>query len=846
MLKRIASRLSLVALVISLSFYTISVHAESNLDKPVVKQESDDLVIDADKIIINKNHSILTGNVIAKYPDAVLNTEELNLHKLDTKAEDNGKDYFLIKGDRYVKIKKTDGTFAYVKSILHNQRDKTSKLDNVQIFPGQFKNVRGFLSSVDENEDGYTASNSIFSLCVTEDEILSHERKNYDDVVVKNPQYDIEDKTSSDILAHEKGSTLSLESKGLSFLKSEKLVSAKQSILRAFGVPIFYIPKFSFHLGDNQGDSGFLLPKLLLVGTKQIGLEIPFYLRLRDDFDIAISRLQYQDVNLGLGNSGTIDGKGPEYQLGDLKRMRTSSTGIRLRHLVSDKYHFASFYNLEALFTDKTILVNNNTKLGQFDNGELQYGTRGFINLYSRIKLSDTTFLNTDWLYTTDRNFMYIYKMDFRQYKINTASLFDITDSHYHSISIVGFQPLMMPLTNAMPANIMPVFRSDIDFDKDKLGGNIYFKNNFSHLSRQLGYDHTRFTTDIGYTLPYNVDDLGVRVEFDTLLRGQYDHFKNNAINQQAVFPGEQAIKDQYLYAFGNYAAMVENPMYLTAHNASNIGRVGQVMNFNKLQVSKELIGVSDLGVTIIEPKLAFRYSPNNNRYGFVPNEDALSLTFNNYNAFSLMQTNGFGTYDTGGSFVYGSDVTHKFKQIDDLFVKFSVANNVRVISNPNEYTVPDVSGFYRTVSDMVGSFNVGTKNVNLNLMYRYDTYRQNMREFNSLLTYNNEYLSVSGGYSVFSQYATIFNRALNMVTWNVTAKLPWDLEATSSGGYNLSNEGTLYSATGSTGLTYVNYSLMHRVNCIRYGIMISENHMTIANMPSMVSYRFVVQFAGL
>ena len=90
----------------------------------------------------------------------------------------------------------------------------------------------------------------------------------------------------------QKKTLLSVHSEEINYDDNEKLATIKNFTIRSFGVPFLYWPKFSFHT-DGRGDSGLLMPKFVMNGLKQAGIEIPLYWKIRPDIDLIASRIQY-------------------------------------------------------------------------------------------------------------------------------------------------------------------------------------------------------------------------------------------------------------------------------------------------------------------------------------------------------------------------------------------------------------------------------------------------------------------------------------------------------------------------------------------------------------------------
>jgi lipopolysaccharide assembly outer membrane protein LptD (OstA) len=850
---KILIKVILIALL--LERYTNASFLQSDIQSTEITKNQ--IFLQADKISVSNQVTQATGRVLLKGKQVILNSDLIFAAKSNICSGNNCEDNILFQAYKYVKIRMEDGTFIYAKSIFYDQEKDYAKIDYPQIFPSENIYSQIFAKKIEqitknykneaEKETEYVLQESIISLCSPQDRILKKERTipfdkakdsvpltSYDNILNKNPDH---------IYWKRCLSPISISAAEMKINTKTHLASMKHGVLRIFGIPLFYMPSFSIHTNKHGGDTGLLLPRLMIMGRKQMGLEIPFYIRLRNDMDLVISRTDYFSLPSPLGSSNQSISSDPRYSLLDLKRMRASVTGLLFRHLVSDKYNYSSYYKFEGLLTDRTVKVDDNTGLASVDEfGNVNKGYRGYFELTGKMQLGKNLFLNIDYLYSSDKNFLYIYKMDYRQYKINTLSLFDVTDNHYHQIDLVNFQPLIVNLAkNTMPI-VMPVVRSEFNFRKDKIGGNFYMKNRFSTIERTVGYDHTNFALDFGYNLPY-ISKSGYKITFDSLARGQYDH-----LYYSGIYDATAIIPSQY-YTFGNYGGMLQNDFYIK--NQSN-GHYAQFLNFNKLQLEMPFISQSDIGTTIIEPKMAFRYIPNSGRKDVIVNDDAFGIKMSYNNAFSLLQTNGLGAYDSGGSFVYGIDLTHKFDNsiTKGLEIKAGVAQSLRLIDSVTENILPQSSSFYNSRSDILGQFilqkTMNSYNIQIGINYRYDTIRKILREMTSYAAWSGNRFMVSLNYSKFSKQASIFNREVDIMQFFTRFEIYKNLVINMSAGYNFSDSPIPGLPQGRTGITILRYGMMHTVGCIDYGFAVSENHMAIGNIPTIRTYRFIIRVNGI
>ena len=826
------------------------------------KLEENETSIEADLFEGGTNFLNGYGDVVLKKTDILLNTDEINTQKdiyselelqsrLKKFPDDNStkKEFLLININKNFKIRKEDDSFIYGKSLFYNEFHKTAILHNVQMFPGDKPSTVILAEEINKKDTIYKIKNFFVGMCALNDNNLLEEKEKDNfleaEKIPEPNQNNILKSEFNSVVESNKYLPISLTGESIEFDSKENLATFNKAKIKLFNIPIMYIPTFSMHTNDD-GDSGLLIPKFIFLGRAQTGIEIPLYIKVSNNFDFVISRNQYFTFPAPLG----IDMKIAEGAALDSVRMRSSSTGITLRHLISNKYNFNSFYFFEGMITDKTNLIDNSTGLIQTNDGIKSVGVRGFFDLYAKTKLTNTTFLNIDYTYISDKNFLYIYRNDQTIYKMNSIHLFDVTENTYFSAELVQMQSMLLNFGNAAFPIVMPVLNGNIDFKKDKFGGNFYLNSQFSTINRTIGYDYTKFATDIGYTIPH-ITNSGYRVTFDAMSRIQYNNINYNGYqNSTAIAPmgmigmNAYSIANNFTPGFGNYQYMAQNQAYNRGMTSSL--NSFQFLNFTKLEVDKPLITSWVLGNTIIEPKLAIKYNPNQwVNPNMMINEDTFNTQLNHNNAFSLLQTNGLGVYDSGGSAVYGVNIEHFFK-FSSIKLFGSLAQNLRFTGNNITSQILEQSGYYNSKSDIVGQIGIATNILQISTNYRYDTFHKEFRELTINSTLNLDFLLLSVGYSKFSQRATFFNRGMETINFMAKLKLLKKIEMNAMIMYNLSNEPLYGFSGGKTGIISMNYGIFYDISCVRVGIQISQNNFVLPGMPTMTTYSATVQLKDI
>lgn len=837
----------------------------SNVAFAEQKKTSNKTEVEADYLKGGKDFWKARGNIIVKREDVLLNAEEVDAvqdSQQDTKKGDGGNSKKLtIDAQGGVKLRTNENHIMFAKSLFYDERSASGRAKNTQIFPGPNRpHTEIYATQANRQGNLYYMTNATMCPCkLFKNDAVEEMRKNKfsnmttEEEILKKPDgvnpLDNKDEELHDDL---KTSAMSVNSDSVEYDDAQKLITMRKNVFRIFGIPVFYLPKMSVHT-DDSGDSGFLIPRPILFGLRQFGVEVPFHWKIKDNMDLTISRMQYFDISNIYGQkTAKFRGVRNDRMLKDLYRFRESSTNFRFRHLLSNKYGNQNYYYISGMVTDWTQQVSDRTGRGSvYEDGSKRKGLRWFLEVNSKLQFSPTTFLRLDQIYTSDRKFLYTYKIDTRQVQKNSAHLYDVNPNRYYSAEIFTYQPMILNLDRRTIPLVFPVFRAHHDFKENWLGGKFYFNFHGYYLNRQEGLSHTAGALDLGYHLPYTTKH-GIKLTLDTMIRNQYDNvqFNNGTSSMLANALGTQINRRNALhFFFGNYANLLTSPYYYMSRYASwGVGSDGgsyngyHFLNFNKLQAEYPIIIKSVFGKTIFNPKVALRYSPNSGRGIYVPVDDNFGMQMNYHNAFSLMQSSGLGIVDRGLSAVYGFDFTHRFTK--DIEVYGGLAHNTRLDGSVNEQLLADFSGYRRTVSDLMGNVGVKAYGVDAGGYFNYDIHRKEMRMLGSNIGYGNKYFSLSVNYDTFSKYATFFGQKLDMISFYGSIKPVKGWHIFASVNYNISGMQT-QNGWKKPDFTYYRIGTMYDFSCFRVGFIVTRNNMRMVGLPSITSYRFVFRING-
>ncbi len=796
------------------------------------KQENQTF-LEADYVKKNENNFFANGHVILRRPTMLFNADEIFIDKKKTKT--NKENYkFYIKN--WVKLRTDSDNILFAKSMFYDEENKNGFIKNAQIYPSQNEHREVYATTLEKRDDIFIMNNVSLCPCkifkdsnVDSNRRTPFEKIDYEDELLEKPiEKNSIDNTDKEMHNKIKNTFLSLNMNQMIYDRNESLVTFKRFYLRLFGLPVFYLPSYSLHTNDS-GDSGFLMPQIIPIGTRQIGIELPFYYKIRNNIDILLSRTQYFDL-VPMKNEGLINDNA--HKLKDLSRYRESSTQFRFRHLMSTKYGYENFYRIEGMMTDRTQLVDNTTALGKVDsNGNKMMGYRWMIDFRTRLKLTKTTFFKVDINLTSDKNLMYYYKFDPRQIQENKIHLYDVAENRYFSAEILGYQSRLFYLDTKTNPTAFPVLRGEFDFKKDRLGGNFYFKSKSYFVDRREGFDSSALGIDFGYHLPY-ATKFGTKITFDTMARGLGNYFNYTQYNSNVQNDNYGGIINGNYYAPSKY---LENNTHTSKFGYNLLG-------FSKLQAEHPVIIRSLFGKTIFNPKLAFRFSGNNGRKTQFPAEDNIALQMNYYNAFDLVQSSGLSIYDKGESVVYGLDFKHQFTKNIEFFG--GVSQNMRLERALQEEVLAEYTGFRRTMSDIFAHFGAKAYNFSTNGFVNYDQHSKEPRILGVNVEYSDRYSFVSVQYSSLSKNATFLNYPMQLLTLNAKIAPTNKFKIIATTMYNFKSL-QIDDSKRKAGFIMYNVGAYYTISCLTIGFTISRTNFVISNTPSDTIIRIKIAFAG-
>ena len=819
--------------------------------------------IEADFVKSSQNSFYASGNVIMRRLTMLVNADEIEAikkakvaqketedtvtnsnfnHETVSVDKDHAKYRFFVRN--WAKIRTDDDNLIFSKKMFYDEDLDTGWLQDAQIFPGQKKDhTEIFANKVEKQGCDYTLTNTSICPCnlFTDSNIDANRQTAFwqitdeDEILEKPIGKNAIDNTSDEMHNKLRTSVISMQTEKMNYNADEKTITVNNMKIRLLGLTIGYIPKYTLHT-DDTGDTGFLMPQLIFMGTRQLGIEMPFYWKIRSNIDFLVSRTQYFDLRKPI----YADSPNKRLQLRDRSRFRNNTTQVKFRHLVSSSNAYESFYTISGTLVDKSQLVDNDSGLGKLDgNGNIAYGYRWMADIKARLKFTKTTFLSIDWNEASDGNLAYYYKLDYRQLQRNHFHFYDINYNRYFSAELYNYQSRLLKLDKLTTPKIYPILRGNYDFKKDKLGGHFYINGKAHYLNRKEGYDVFSIGIKAGYTLPYYTK-YGTKFTFDTMLSEKYNYIDYSNVNGRWYNAGEY-LRNNTTFYFGNYGGFIRNSYYATLKEQAF--SKFSFMNTNKIQAEHPILINSNLGKTTITPKIAIKYTPTSGRNIYLPLEDVLGAQLNYYNAFDLTQSEGINYFDTGANSIYGTSIKHKFNR--DIAVYGGIRQNIRMTRPLDEKILAEYTGFRQTMSDILVNFGFNAYGFQGRGYFNYDTNNGELRTFGGSLGFYHKYFSINADYNLFAKSATIFNYSFDLLTLTATISPTDKLRFAASIRYNFNGTNTQVGYKKG-GITYYMFGVYYIISCMELGLYISENKFSLYNLPTTQIIRFKFTFTGI
>ncbi len=430
--------------------------------------------------------------------------------------------------------------------------------------------------------------------------------------------------------------------------QEEQTVYYEDASFELFGMPIAYLPFFSHPDPTVKQRSGFLRPGFIYNKNLGYGVEVPYYFALAPDYDLTVSVTPY-----------TIQGPLGEFEW----RQRFAKGGYLVRG--------AGIYQLDP---------------DQFEPYRIdsQKEFRGVVQTEGLFQINDFWKWGWDGTLQTDQTFMRTYNLTNRNELRDQLFLTGQSARNWFDARIVHYQILQDPYRfneDSQPV-IHPIIDYNYIFDESVLGGRLSLDFNSLSLSRSDAEFRPLFPyarqldPDLGCPYGYlnnpsRLSDLSAGVTSASILAQARSTTceligvpgtTNRAI---AELRWERSITDSFGQVFTPFVSMrgdayafsVDDP-YLS-DGYTNISVLNNFMPNGDDTIIRGMAAVgieyrypilisNNWGYQIVEPIAQLVARPDAQDNAIIPNNDALSLVFDDTNLFQIDKFSGYDRMDGG------------------------------------------------------------------------------------------------------------------------------------------------------------------------------------------------------
>jgi len=420
--------------------------------------------------------------------------------------------------------------------------------------------------------------------------------------------------------------------------RDQATITFRNAFFDFLGVPIVYVPWFQMADPTVKRKSGFLMPSYSHSNQLGTTVQVPYYFALSDHYDFTFAPMFTE-------NAGTL-------LLGDW-RQRTSSGGYRVE------------------------------LAGVWDEGTFESPTdgdfRGSIKTEGKFALDPYYSWGWDILAETDETFRRFYNLDSRLKtdRISQIYLEGLHDRNYFATRFYNTQSLLFTDEPFSDATVFPIIDYDYIVNKPIIGGELSFTSNAMVFSNKDGVDSNRVIVEANWRRQM-IDGVGQVYTPFAQLRGDVyavDGF-DKGLNSSEEFATEVKEDDGAILR-GNAIAGIE-------YRYPFIASTGSITHV-----------VEPIGQVIARPDSVGDQQE-------IPNEDALSLVFDDTLLFDIDKFSGYDRIETGTRANVGARYT---AQLASGAYGRAVFGQSYQIAGENEFDTDffRTSGLATDTSDYVG-----------------------------------------------------------------------------------------------------------------------------------------------
>ncbi|MGH6736979.1 MAG: LPS-assembly protein LptD [Methyloceanibacter sp.] len=447
--------------------------------------------------------------------------------------------------------------------------------------------------------------------------------------------------------------------------RDQAIITFNNAAFDFFGVPIVWVPYFQIADPTVERKSGFLMPSYSHSNELGSTVQVPYYFALSPHYDFTFAPMWTEkEGTLLLGNW----------------RQRTATGGyeVELAGVWNDSDTFLSPLGTEESVTD-----------GDF---------RGSIKTKGKFALDPYYAWGWDILLESDDTFRRFYNLDSRLKtdRISQIYLEGLHDRNYLSTRFYNTQSLLFEDEEFSEATVYPIIDYDYIVGKPILGGELSFNSNAMVFSSEDGTDSNRLILEANWRRQM-IDGIGqVYTPFARLRGDAYDVTEPSELELSGsediltpdpedggILRGNAVAGIEYRYPFITTTGTI-------AHTVEPIGQI--IARPNSVGDQQE-----------------------------IPNEDALSLVFDDTLLFDIDKFSGYDRIETGTRANVGFRYTAQF--ISGTYLRTVVGQSYQ-LAGENEFDTAfyQTSGLATDTSDYVtGVYLQATQNLSFSAQQRFD-----------------------------------------------------------------------------------------------------------------------------
>ena len=451
----------------------------------------------------------------------------------------------------------------------------------------------------------------------------------------------------------EKAPTWRIRAGKITHKRDEAKITFNDAVFDFFGVPVLWVPYFQTADPTVKRKSGFLIPSYSHSDELGSTVQVPYYFALSDHYDFTFAPMWTE-------NAGTL-------LLGDW-RQRTAAGGFNVE--------------LAGVFDN----VNDDTSPAYGDD------FRGSIKSKGRFALDPFYSWGWDVMLETDETFRRYYNLDsrLRTDRVSQVYLEGLRGRNYFSTRFYNTQSLLFTDEEFSEAVVYPIIDYDYIVDTPILGGELSFNSNTMVCSSADGTDSNRFILEANWRRQLT-DGIGQVFTPFGRLRGDVYSLDNPGV----------------LELGGTEDVTIANPNTL-ADNRDN-GTIWRGDAVAGLEYRYPFVSTTGNITHTIEPIGQIIARPNSlGDQQEIPNEDALSLVFDDTILFDIDKFSGYDRIETGTRANVGFGYT---AQLTDGSYARAVFGQSYQIAGENEFdtTLYQQTGLATSNSDYVTGVYVQT-----------------------------------------------------------------------------------------------------------------------------------------